>query len=90
MLLKMFLTKENHIRTLNLCVNLKYVTQNSISKCRTQPKKDENSKTCVGRIGTYGVVPARTGNSSISCSFKNSCCMQECVKTMEDKTQNVF
>jgi len=81
-------TEENHIRTLNFCVNLKYETQNS--KCGTEPKKGENSKTRVGRISTYGVVPAKTGNSSISCSFKNSCCMQECVKTTEDKTQNVF
>jgi len=44
----------------------------------------------VGRISTYGVVPARTENLSISRSFKNSCCVQECVKTTEDKTQNVF
>jgi len=90
MLLKMFLTKANRTRTLHFCVNLKYETQNSISKCGAEPQKGENSKTWVGRISNYGLVPARTGNSSISWSFKNSCCVQECVKTTEDKTQNVF
>jgi hypothetical protein len=86
----MFLTKANHTRTLHFYVNLKYEMQNSISKCGAEPKTGKNSNTWVGRISTYGVVPARTRNSSISCNFKNSCCVQKCVKTTEDKTQNVF
>lgn len=90
MLLKMFLTKANHIRTSHLCENLKYETQNSICRCGVELKKGENSKTWLGRISNYRVVPARTGYSSISCSFKKSYCVQECVKTTEDMTQNVF
>lgn len=90
MLLKMFLTKENHIRTSHFCVSLKYETQNSICKCRAEPKKGENSTTWLGRISIYGVVPARTGYSSISCNFKKPCCVQECFKTTEYKNQNMF
>jgi hypothetical protein len=49
----MFLTKANHTRTLQFCVNLKYETQNSISKCGAEPKKGEKSKTWVGRKNQY-------------------------------------